>query len=216
MSLQSLSLQAISLQTMLGLTGISLLLSVTLLRVLLFFKLKKQLSYFIAILLFATSFVSFSGDTINFYFRGLFNDLSITSLILLSYYFIQPETDKKQTQPIFLLLVITGLFFYPTALGLGPVDPYAWGFISKDHGITTPLIFLSLLAGLMYFALVKSYSILLLSLVLATLCYHSGLLESRNIWDYLFDPLVFIYALTAIISSLFSKKNNPFFQNQRL
>jgi len=216
MSLQSLSLQAISLQTMLGLTGISLLLSVTLLRVLLFFKLKKQLSYFIAILLFAISFVSFSGNTINFYFRGLFNDLSITSLILLSYYFIQPETDKKQTQPIFLLLVITGLFFYPTALGLGPVDPYAWGFISKDHGITTPLIFLSLLAGLMYFALVKSYSILLLSLVLATLCYHSGLLESRNIWDYLFDPLVFIYALTAIISSLFSKKNNPFFQNQRL
>lgn len=203
MSLQTLSLQTLSFQTIVGLTGISLLLSAMLLRVLIFFKLKKQTGYFIAILLFAVSFISFSGDSINFYFRGLFNDLSITTLILLTYYFIQPDANSKQTQPLFFLIAITGLFFYPAVLGLGPVDPYSWGYINKDHGLLPPVLFLILLAGLMFFSLFKNYSVLLLSLVLTTLAYQFGILESRNLWDYLLDPLIFIYALATIPKLLF-------------
>ena len=199
-----MNLPSFSLQTMIGLTGISLLLSVTLLRVLIFFKLKKQTSYFISILLFAVSFISFSGDSINFYFRGLFNDLSITTLILLVAYLIQPGTNKNQTYSVFFLITITGLFFYPTALGLGPIDPYSWGFINKAHGLSAPIIFLILLAGLMLFSLIKNLSLLLLCLVLSTLAYQLGLLESKNLWDYLFDPLIFIYALVTTSCYLIS------------
>lgn len=206
-----MNLTAVSIQTLVGLSGISLLLSAILLRILLFFKLNKQISYFISILFFAVSFVSFSGDSINFYFRGLFNDLSITTLVLLVYYFIQPDADRNQTHPLFFLIAITGLFFYPAALGLGPVDPYSWGFINKDHGLLPPLVFFVLLGGLMCFALIKNHTVLLLSLVLSTLAYQSGLLESRNLWDYLLDPLVFIYALVTIISRLFSNKKITLF-----
>lgn len=203
----------LSLQTIIGLTGISILLSAILLRVLLFYKIKKQAAYLISVLLFAMSFISFSGDSISFYFRGLFNDLSITTLILLIYFFTRPEANSSQTRPLFFLVAIAGLFFYPTALGFGPVDPYSWGFINKDHGLLPPLIFIIILAGLMYFAFIKNNSILLLSLVLSTIAFQLGLLESRNIWDYLFDPLIFIYALATTLNYLLfvlilSKKGN--------
>lgn len=200
-----------SLAAIIGLSGISLLLSAILLRVLLFFKLSKQSAYPAAALLFALSFFSYSGDSINLYVRGIFNDLSISTLILLSYYCIRPEANKNQTLPVFFLIAITGLLFYPAALGLGAIDPYQWGFINKDHGLFPPLLFLVLLAVLMVFALLKNYSLLLLSLVLSTLAYQAGLLESRNLWDYLLDPLIFIYALITTLNYLFrNKKLTPF------
>lgn len=193
-----------SLQTMIGLTGISLLLSVILLRLLFLFKFKKQSSYLLSILFFTISFISFSGDSINFYIRGLINDLSITTLLLLISYVIEPKANKSQMLPILILVLITGLFFYPTALGFGPVDPYSWGFINKNHGLFTPIIFILILMTLMFFALLKHYSLLLLALVFSLLAYQMGLLESRNLWDYLLDPLIFIYALFALSYRLIS------------
>jgi len=207
MNLPFFSLQAIDLQTIIGLTGISILLSAILLRIFLFLRMSKQTSYLISLVFFGVSFICVFGDSINLYFRGLFNDLSITTLVLLVYYFIQPDANKNQTQPVFFLIAINGLFFYPMALGLGAVDPYSWGFINKANGLFPPLIFLILLGGCMVFALLKNYSLLLLSLVLATLTYQFGLLESRNLWDYLLDPLIFIYALLTVLSYLFSSKN---------
>lgn len=185
-----------------GLTGISLLLSATLLRVLLFFKFNRRPAYLAAALLFTLSFLSYSDNSLTLYFRGIFNDLSITTLILLSYFFIRPGANKNQTLPVFSLIAMTGIVFYPAALGLGTIDPYQWGFINNAHGLFPSLTFLILLAGLMFFALLKNYSLLLLSLVLASLAFHAGLLESRNLWDYLFDPLIFIYALITIFRYL--------------
>ncbi len=200
-----------NLQTIIGLSGVSLLLSVILFRVLNFFKIRKYYAYFFSALLFIISFISFSGDSINIYLRGLINDLSITSIILLSYYLYQPDRDKKgdkkETSTVFFIITITGLFFYPTALGFGAIDPYAWGFLNKDHGLLPSALFLSLLFGLMLYALVKKQTLLLLSLVLSTFAYQFELLESRNIWDYLFDPLLFIYALMAMLNFLFSLLN---------
>lgn len=203
---------SLSLQALFALTGVSLLLSATCLRVLLFFKIKKQNVYLVSFLLFLISFISFSGHSINIYLRGAVNDLSITTLIVLTYYLIKPSANRTQTYPLFFLIVIIGLFFYPTALGVGPVDPYSWGFINKDHGLFNPILFLILLAAIMLFALIKNHSLLLLSIVLSLLTYQFGLLESRNLWDYLFDPLIFIYSLITILyhwlsSSTLNKSN---------
>ncbi|MCU7968165.1 MAG: hypothetical protein KZQ74_13400, partial [gamma proteobacterium symbiont of Bathyaustriella thionipta] len=112
-----------NLQSLMGLTGISLLLSATIFRVLLFFKVKKSFAAIIAIILFALSYLSISGYSINFYVRGLFNDLSISSLVLLSYYLISSVnktlSHNNPAYPAFSLIALTGLFFYPAALGLG-------------------------------------------------------------------------------------------------
>lgn len=186
-------------QTMFALSGISLLLSAILLRLLLLFRVNKKLSYSLCILFFMVSFIPYAGYSINLYVRGLLNDLSISTLILLAYYFIQPVKDKtslkQQSYPVFFTIVICGLFFYPTVLGYGPVDPYAWGYINNIHGLSGPVFFLLILFSLMLFAFIRNNSLLLFCLVMALLAYFSGLLESNNLWDYLFDPVIFIYAL---------------------
>ena len=86
MNLPDIYSQAANIQTFVRLTGISLLLAARLSRLFLFFKVKKQVAILIALLVFALSYLSISGDSINFYLRGIFNDISISSYILLGYY----------------------------------------------------------------------------------------------------------------------------------
>jgi hypothetical protein len=202
-----------TLATLIGLSGISLLLSAILLRFFLFLTLNKKLAYGIISLFFISSFITIFDHSINIYFRGLLNDLSITTLILLSYYIIQPETYQKTQQHsehsfIFLLIAIIGLFFYPSALGLGIIDPYSWGFFYFNPTRLSHLIFLFIIISLIVYVWWKNYYLLLLILVFIILAYQFTLLESHNFWDYLFDPLLFIYALTLFfyrINHLFHK-----------
>lgn len=199
-----------NIQTLTGLSGISLLFSVILLRVLLSLKVKQQTAYIGAIIIFAVSFIPIFGISGNYYIRGLCNDLSITTLILMTYYVISPHDSRSQSRPLLFLITITGLFFYPAALGFGPIDPYAWGFLNQNQGLFSPLILLIILAILMYIAFKKQYILLLLCLVLAPFAYQTGILESKNIWDYLLDPVIFFYAL--VVSAI----HNPFRKNLRL
>jgi len=199
-----------NLPTLIGLGGISLLLSATLFKILISLKISKQTAYILSGLIFILSFVPISGYTVNQYFRGLFNDLSITSIIVLGYYLINPERSKNQTQPLMLLIAIVGILFYPAAIGFGPIDPYAWGYLNQDHGLFIPLLFLALLAALMTMAVIKRYTLLLSCLVFSSIAYQLNLLESLNLWDYLLDPIIFLYAIITIIArrlwALFSVK----------
>jgi hypothetical protein len=187
-----------NLASLFALAGISLLLSATMLRLLLWFRVNKKAAYTLSIIVFVVSFLPFSGYTLNQYFRGLFNDLSVTTLLLLVFYFIKPAA-LSQNRPIFFTIALTGICFYPVALGLGPLDPYASGYISNAHGIIPAFLFLLGLALLMTYCYIKGYHRLLVCLI-ASLCAHqAGLLESRNVWDYLLDPLIFFYALFALL-----------------
>lgn len=192
--------------TLIGLSGISLLLSVILLRIMLLLGQKKQTAYAFAILIFALSFIPVADYTINQYFRGLLNDLSISTLLLMGYYFVVPDNSQSQSRPLLAVIAITGLFFYPAALGLGPIDPYAWGFFNKAHGLLMSLIFLTALVGLMVFALHKKYTLMLACLALSALAYHLELLESRNLWDYLLDPVIFFYAFVMYLMVFIKKQ----------
>ncbi len=186
--------------TLAGLSGISLLLSVIVLRILLFLKVKKQTALFILLLVYVISFIPVSGYSINLYLRGLLNDLSISSLVLMGYYIFTMGSDSSQTRPILNLIAITGLFFYPMALGFGPIDPYSWGYLNNSHGTITPLIFILLLALLVFFSCYKKQTLMLLCVTLSILAYQLQLLESRNLWDYLLDPVIFFYALIAVLT----------------
>lgn len=199
----------IDLHALFALTGISLLLAACVLRLLLWFKIAKGSALIIALVIFAISYLSVSGYAINIYLYGIINDLSISSLVLLSYYFIASGTalsaSRSNTLPVFYLLLAAGLFFYPAALGFGIIDPYSWGFINKTPAHYSSLILIVCLAALMVFSFIRHYHLLLLCLVLATLAYQLNILASRNLWDYLLDPLIFIYALFVITSRLIKK-----------
>lgn len=191
-----------SLSTLIGLSGISLLLCVALLRFLILFNLKKSMVSILLLLFFFLTFVSMDGYSINQYFRGIFNDLSISSLILAMYYLFTYNQPPIQTHSILRIIALSGVLFYPLALGFGPIDPYAWGYFNNIHAYTAPLLLLLALFILLTYAFYKKDLMTLICLPGASLAFQLNLLESRNLWDYLLDPLIFIFALFSVLISI--------------
>jgi len=128
--------------------------------------------------------------------RGVVGDLSLTTLVLLLRGLLRPSggrtpLDARGTRALRLLIAVAGLALYPLALGMGAWDPYRLGY--GDPWFLTALLVVALAA-------------LLLDVPVVTVCIAVGVLawalrayESRNLWDYLLDPLVFAWALSGLL-----------------
>lgn len=141
--------------------------------------------------------IPLGGMTVAAYIRGMTGDLSITTLVLLWCALLEPWCDcvKVQAKHRIALLTLTGfsaLVFYPMALGAGGFDPYRLGY--GDPLFAAVLSLLALLGWYLESALI------VLCIALATLAWIAGWYESGNLWDYLLDPFVSIYALAALIT----------------
>jgi hypothetical protein len=124
--------------------------------------------------------------------------MSITTLILISYFFIFPTTSRDKSRQLFILVVTAGLLFYPAALGLGMLDPYQWGYLNSYRGTFPSMLFLAALLAITVIAARLNNALILLCIAAATGAFLIGALESRNIWDYLIDPLIFIFGIFRI------------------
>jgi hypothetical protein len=130
------------------------------------------------------------------YVRGAVGDLSLTTLVLLLstlYANVRREgfIDRRSMLALRWLATVGGLVLYPLSLGLGAGDPYRLGY--GNPGFLVVLLAVALAA-------------LFLDLRLATVCIGLGVLawalgtyESRNLWDYLLDPLLFAWAFSATL-----------------
>jgi hypothetical protein len=123
--------------------------------------------------------------------RGVIGDLSVTTTVLLLRALGRPFAGGGRAEDggrlaLQGLLALLSLVLYPLALGLGSSDPYRLGYGSP--WLLTGLLLLALLFWLSRLDLPS------LCLALAALGYACGWLESSNLWDYLLDPLVSIYA----------------------
>ena len=130
-----------------------------------------------------------------YYLRGYVGDLSITSSIFLSAFIIQRGGGRllyEVTEKQYLLwaAALTGLFLYPLALGLGQFDPYRLGY--------EPQLLLSILFFLAIYLWYKTYYFLLFLVTSAVLAFISGVLESANLWDYLRDGVLGLFALAGV------------------
>ena len=128
--------------------------------------------------------------------RGLTGDLSMTTLLLLLaavYYQLSGKVLIAPRERKFVLwsVAMLGLVFYPLALGVGQVDPYAWGYANP--------YMLGVLLGLSLLMFLRQYYAIASILLVAVLAWSIGLLQSVNLWDYLLDPFVFFYALAKVI-----------------
>jgi len=90
------------------------------------------------------------------------------------------------------------LSFYPLALGLGMFDPYALGYGS-----------IGFLIGVLAFAVICGLAnwnqgvwIIAIAIIAWTFHWH----ESANLWDYLLDPFLGIWAIGAIVNSFRLKR----------
>jgi hypothetical protein len=132
------------------------------------------------------------------YVRGVTGDLSVVLTLLLWSSVLLPSRPVPLAFRIALSII--ALLFYPLALGLGMMDPYAWGYGS-----------LFLLSGIAMFALVcgllgwtKGVWIIAIAIVAWAGHWH----ESTNLWDYVLDPLLCLWALISCIHVLYRKRRD--------
>ena len=138
------------------------------------------------------SFVPIGGLAIAEYTRSIIGDLSIMSCLLIAVYFLREYANKElmpasEFKCLMIFYAVVGLAFYPPTLGFGPIDPYSWGYRSQCMA-------LALLAtgGLLVWARFNATCLLI---SLSVVAYLGELAASRNLWDYLMDPILWIYSM---------------------
>ena len=144
------------------------------------------------------------------YVRSFFGDLSITTnvflvLAIFTHMSGRRPVDEKQKLAINGLIVITAVVYYPLALGIGPFDPYRLGYGSL--WFLTGLLMLALGAWAVRFYLIS------ICIALSVVTHAMAWYESTNLWDYLLDPLVSVYALVAVLSGGLRAITHPSGQN---
>jgi hypothetical protein len=79
-------------------------------------------------------------------------------------------------------IALVAIVFYPLALGVSMLDPYAWGYDS-----------IALLAAVIITALIAwlaGSNRIAIILAMAILAWAAGWHESANLWDYILDPIL--------------------------
>ncbi len=136
------------------------------------------------------------------FYRGFIGDLSIT-LLALSFWslchrlFDVLPTAKRELTALLGVVAAAALLLYPTALGWGDWDAYRLGWGSWW--------FLSVLLVLCGLSAWMGLYVLPALVALALLAWSAGLMESGNLWDYLLDPWLSVFALGYVVSKGFIK-----------
>ena len=134
--------------------------------------------------------------------RGMTGDLSISTLVLLGLASARSFSGKaligdQDRHAMLTTILIAAVLFYPLALGLGMFDPYRLGYGN--------LWFMVALLGLAVWAGLRYSTLLALCIALAVAAWSAGWYESPNLWDYLLDPWLAIYALVVQLKTGLSR-----------
>jgi hypothetical protein len=140
-----------------------------------------------------------SGLAVCEYFTGIVGETSITLLLLLSCVLIYqvcglriiPAADCSAT---LCVLAVAGLLLYPAAMGLVPADIYRLGY--------QPTALLLVLISLALWAWISKRNMSAFAVLIAVAAFDLHLLESDNLWDYLTDPLLTLWAWGWVLSWL--------------
>lgn len=130
------------------------------------------------------------------YVRGVIGDLSITSLVLLMLTILRPllglhSSGTKASFTLQILITVAALGLYPLALGISSIDPYRLGYGN--------LWFLVALLVVALAACFRRLPVVALCIALAVFAWDIGWYESNNLLDYLLDPLLSVYAISAVM-----------------
>jgi hypothetical protein len=139
-----------------------------------------------------------------YYVRSIFGDPSVTALLfyialLLQQYFSLPLYRPTEWVVLRWLLIAMTALLYPFALGLTMFDSYSLGY--SNPWLLAPVFIISL------FCWLRSYYFLALIITAAVVAHSLQLLESRNLWDYLIDPLFLLVMLLSWLRPSLLKRN---------
>ncbi len=124
--------------------------------------------------------------------RGITGDLSIATLVLLALALLRTLSgrtlvDDANRQLMLRAIAIIAVAFYPLSLGFSAFDPYRLGYGN--------LWFMLILLALAIWSVLRYSTFFALCIALAVVAWSAGWYESPNIWDYLLDPWLAIYAI---------------------
>ena len=149
------------------------------------------------------AFFPVKGIPLAGYLRSLIGDVSITTLVLVVLSSVSRLSDREVYTPrsflaLMALVMAGGIFLYPFALGFTSFDPYALGYHSKSFAA---LLFCVAMAA-WYF----DFYLIQFCIIFGVSGFLLGMYESRNMWDYLIDPLIVVFALCWLPVALIRKK----------
>jgi hypothetical protein len=144
---------------------------------------------------FALMLIPFGDMPFAAYLRGATGDLSITTLVMICcalsrHWFGCGTADARARRALLLTVALAALALYPMALGVSEFDPYRLGYGEP--------LFIAALLLIALAAWIRKYHLIASCIALAILAWTAGWYESDNLWDYLLDPWIAIYALFVI------------------
>jgi hypothetical protein len=146
--------------------------------------------------------IPFGGLSLAGVVRGIAGDLSMTTLVFLALALVRSFSgysffEESNRQAALRAILIAAMLFYPLALGLSMFDPYRMGFGN--------VWFLLALLGLAVWASLRYSTLLALCVALGVAAWSLGWYESTNLWDYLQDPWLAVYAFAAEVKYLLAR-----------
>ncbi len=126
--------------------------------------------------------------------RGMTGDLSVPASVLLTLALVRSLSgrtlvEEANRHAMLKAVAIGAVLFYPFALGVGMFDPYRLGYGS--------LWLMVALLGLAVWSSLRYSTFLAMCIAAAVAAWSAGWYESPNLWDYLLDPWLAIYAFAA-------------------
>ena len=136
------------------------------------------------------------------YVRGITADFSITLIALAVWRvfhaaFIFQPVPKREGMAVMVAVALAAVFLYPLALGWGDWDAYSPGWGSWGMLLALVLLCAACLA--------KGLKVLPALVALALMAWSLDLMESGNLWDYLLDPWLSVFALGYVVLQVLIK-----------
>lgn len=188
-----------------GLSGLALVWMLLALRLPLVARLAPPKRWLVVLIVYGAVLLPVFGLSLAGFLRGMVGDLSLPSVLLLvaalgARLRQLPGGDRavwwsvRERGALLLFISVSAWLLYPFALGIGTLDPYRSGF--GGVGLLVMLALLSL------WAMRRGSYLLPAACSLAVLAWSIGWYESTNLWDYLIDVPLAIYAIVQTVKAM--------------
>lgn len=149
--------------------------------------------------LIAVSLVPIGGLSLGDYTSSYTGELAIPTLIWLFWCCllrleVLPAEAAHMRTGMTIVFALMGTALFPATLGITGLDPYRWGYSPQ-------IMLLVMLAVSLWLCWHRNY-LSVVMLAAATLAYSLDLKNSDNYWDYLIDPVMWLYSCLYLAARL--------------
>ena len=139
------------------------------------------------------------GMALAAFFRGFSADLSITLMALCVLSLVRSlrgatTVNQREFMVLMCAIAAAALLLYPAALGWGDWDAYRLGW-GASWGSWVFLLTLAIVCATSW---LSGSRVIPAFIAMALLAWSLGLMESANLWDYLLDPWLSVFALSFV------------------